>query len=75
MIWMTITKTWTYGYCESCSKNSLEKIKTVREKIISGDLGRTPREDDRIQLWLKADANGTFSTSQSTVYLPVTVYA
>jgi RNase P subunit RPR2 len=34
---MTITKTWTYGYCESCSKNSHEKIKTVRERIVSGD--------------------------------------
>jgi hypothetical protein len=44
------------------------------EKVISGELGRTPREDDRIQLWLKADADGTFSPTWSVINVPVTVY-
>ena len=34
---MTIAKTWTYGYCENCLKNSHEKVKVLREKLISGD--------------------------------------
>jgi len=32
-----MVKTWTYGYCETCMKNSHENVKAVREKLISGD--------------------------------------
>lgn len=40
-----------------------------------GALGRKPREDDKIQLWLKVDTAGTWSPTYSTVYIPVTIYA
>jgi len=29
--------TWTFSICEICLKNSHEKVKLVRKKIISGD--------------------------------------
>ncbi len=29
---------WTYGFCESCLKNSHEKVRMKREKIISCNL-------------------------------------
>ncbi|MCS7105887.1 MAG: hypothetical protein NZ942_01040 [Candidatus Aenigmarchaeota archaeon] len=29
--------TWTFGFCETCFKNSHKKVKLVRRKIISGD--------------------------------------
>jgi len=45
------------------------------EVINYGALGRRPREDDKIQLWLKVDTAGTFSPTLSIVYIPVTVYA
>jgi len=45
------------------------------EVLNYGALGRRPREDDKIQLWLKADSAGTWSPTQSTVYIPVTIYA
>jgi len=38
MIWMTLTGTWTYGICESCLKNSHEKVKMIEEKVVSADL-------------------------------------
>lgn len=40
-----------------------------------GALGRRPREDDKIQLWLKVDSAENFSPTISTVYVPVTIYA
>ncbi|MEM5794457.1 MAG: hypothetical protein QXS48_00520 [Candidatus Aenigmatarchaeota archaeon] len=30
--------TWTFGFCETCLKNSHEKVKLVKRKIVSGDL-------------------------------------
>jgi len=30
--------TWTYEICECCLNNSHEKVKMVKEKLISGDL-------------------------------------
>ncbi|MEM5843655.1 MAG: hypothetical protein QXX07_00375 [Candidatus Aenigmatarchaeota archaeon] len=37
--------TWTFGFCETCLKNSHEKVKLVRRRIISGDLeGKCSRE-------------------------------
>jgi len=45
------------------------------EQLTYGALGRRPREDDKIQLWLKVDTAGDFSPTLSTVYIPVTVYA
>lgn len=44
------------------------------EKFIAGEFGRTPREDDRIQLWLMADTAGNWYATYSTIYIPVTVY-
>lgn len=44
------------------------------EKDITGLFGRRPREDDRIQLWLKVDTAGNWSPTTSTIYIPVTVY-
>ena len=35
---MTLTGTWTYGICESCLKNSHEKVKMIEEKVVSADL-------------------------------------
>lgn len=35
---MSLTRTWTYGTCESCLKNSHEKVKMVEEVVVSGDL-------------------------------------
>lgn len=45
------------------------------EQMSYGALGRRPREDDKIQLWFKSDAADKWSPTQSTVYIPVTVYA
>ena len=45
MIWMTLSRTWTYGICETCLKNSHEKVEMVREKVVSGDIeGRYSEE-------------------------------
>jgi len=42
---MSVGKTWTFGICESCLKNSHEEVKMIKEKIISGDLeGRYSQE-------------------------------
>ncbi len=30
-------ESWTYEICESCLNNSHEKVKMIKEKIISGD--------------------------------------
>lgn len=38
MIRMSLVKTWTYGICEFCLKNSHEKVKMVKERVVSGDL-------------------------------------
>ena len=35
---MTISRTWTYGTCEICLKNSHEKVKMVKERVVSGDI-------------------------------------
>lgn len=32
-----MSKTWTYGVCESCLKNAHEKVKMVKQMIISGN--------------------------------------
>ena len=45
------------------------------EIVDYGALGRRPREDDKIQIWFKADTAGTFSPTISTIYVPVTIYA
>lgn len=49
------------------------------EMEIASKFGRIPQEDDRIQLWFKADTAGTlgasgWSPTLSTVYVPVSVY-
>jgi len=34
---MSIKGLWTYGFCESCLKNSHEKIEMVEQELFTGD--------------------------------------
>ena len=53
-MWMTLTRTWTYGVCESCLKNSHENVKMIKEKVVSGDLeGKYSEEIWVCPVWSK----------------------
>lgn len=63
---------------EGSATDRAQKV-PLPEKDVSGEFGRIPSEDDKIQIWLKADTAGTAGTSGwsptiSILYLPVTNY-
>lgn len=42
---------WTYGYCESCMKNSHSEIKMIREKVSS--------EFESVEMWVCVKCGST----------------
>jgi hypothetical protein len=62
---------------EILSENATDMTKWVSLPEITSYpvLGRIPREDDRIQLWVKPDISGKIiDYGETTIHLPVSVY-